>query len=118
MSVPIEHDHLIAFLLEDGWTIAYAHTRFGCFMAIHLKYNVSSGGGELGVQHHRGGMKDKKWNTFYDYIACAKYLHNEKIASPMGLCGLGHSAGGLTVGVAANICPELFAAIVMRYFSF
>ncbi|HET6437485.1 MAG TPA: prolyl oligopeptidase family serine peptidase, partial [Anaeromyxobacter sp.] len=51
--------------LERGGVFAVAHPR---------------GGGELGEDWHRAGMKQMKLNTVFDTIACAQYLVNERYA--------------------------------------
>jgi prolyl oligopeptidase len=68
------------------------------------------GGGELGDDWHRGGYIETKQNTVSDFIACAQWLIEQKIASPATLAGTGGSAGGITIGGAITQRPELFAA--------
>lgn len=81
--------------LERGGVSAVCHVR---------------GGGELGDDWHRGGYIETKQNTVSDFIACAQWLIDQKIASPATLAGTGGSAGGITVGGAITQRPELFAA--------
>jgi prolyl oligopeptidase len=68
------------------------------------------GGGELGDEWHRGGFILTKQNTVSDFIACAQWLIDNRIASPQTLAGTGGSAGGITIGGAITQRPELFAA--------
>ncbi len=70
------------------------------------------GGGELGEHWHESAKKLKKQNTFDDAIACAKYLIDNKLASPAKLAVKGGSNGGLTVAVLLNQAPECFAAAI------
>ena len=50
----------------------------------------------------------KKKNTFGDFIACAEHLVKEKFTSPDRLAIEGGSAGGLLIGAALNMRPDLF----------
>ena len=54
-----------------------------------------------------------KKNTFEDYICAATYLIESKYSSKGKLIGMGGSAGGLLMGVAANQAPDLFLGIIM-----
>ena len=59
---------------------------------------------------HEAGIKERKQNVFNDFIACAEWLHAEKISSPDKLAIQGGSNGGLLVGAAMTQRPELFGA--------
>ena len=84
-------------LLDRGVVFAIAHVR---------------GGGEMGrAWYDRGKLADKA-NTFTDFVACAEHLVAEGWASPTRLAARGGSAGGLLMGAAANLRPDLFAAVV------
>jgi prolyl oligopeptidase len=83
--------------LERGGVIAIAHPR---------------GGGELGEDWHRAGMKETKLNTVFDTIACAQYLIDEHYTTPRTLAVSGASAGGIAVGGAITWRPYLFAAAI------
>jgi oligopeptidase B len=84
-------------LLDRGVTFALAHVR---------------GGGEMGKRWHDEGRMMAKRNTFSDFIACAEHLIAEKRPAPDRLVVEGGSAGGLLMGVIANMRPELFRAVV------
>ncbi len=88
---------VMAILLEQGCSIAFAHVR---------------GGGEKGEEWHQAGMKAKKPNTWKDFIACAEYLIKEKYTSPQKLIGEGMSAGGILIGRAITERPDLFAVAI------
>src|SRR5579863_267587 len=84
-------------LLDRGFVYAIAHIR---------------GGGDLGKPWHEDGRMLKKKNTFTDFIACAERLAAENYTSADRLAIMGGSAGGLLMGAAINMRPELFGAAV------
>ncbi len=86
----------IPLLLELGVDVVVANLR---------------GGSEYGEEWHKAGMRDKKTNVFYDYIAVA-----EKFKS-MGysVAGLGRSNGGLLIGAVITIRPDLLSAAAIGY---
>jgi oligopeptidase B len=84
-------------LLDRGFVFAIAHVR---------------GGGEMGRQWYEEGKFLAKPNTFTDFVACARMLVAEGWTSPDRLVARGGSAGGLLMGVVANLAPDLFRAIV------
>ncbi len=88
---------IMAILLEQGCSIAFAHTR---------------GGGEKGEEWHQAGMKATKPNTWKDFIACAEYLIDQKYTSSQKLIGEGMSAGGILIGRAITERPDLFAVAI------
>ena len=71
------------------------------------------GGMEKGMKWWKEGKLMNKKNTFEDYICAAKYLIENKYSSKGKLIGMGGSAGGLLMGVAANQAPDLFLGIIM-----
>ena len=71
------------------------------------------GGMEKGMKWWKEGKLTNKKNTFEDYIYAAKYLIDNKYSSKGNIIGMGGSAGGLLMGVAANQAPELFLGIIM-----
>ncbi len=85
-------------LVDRGITFAIAHVR---------------GGGDLGDVWHEEGKKKLKKNTFFDYIACANHLIDNKYTYKGGICFYGGSAGGLTGGALANMAPELFFSMLL-----
>jgi oligopeptidase B len=86
-------------LLDRGVVVAIAHVR---------------GGGELGKKWHDQGRMFAKKNTFTDFIAVAEYLIREKWTSADRLAIEGGSAGGLLVGAAVNMRPDLFHVAISR----
>ena len=77
-------------------------------------YSVANlrGGGEYGEEWHRAGSRERKQNSFDDFIAAAQELSSRRWASPGRLAIYGHSNGGLLVGAMVTQRPDLFAAAV------
>lgn len=86
-------------LLERGYVFAMGHIR---------------GGSEMGRAWYEGGKMHNKRNTFTDFIACAEYLIREKYTSTPKLAIQGGSAGGLLVGAAMTMRPDLFGAVIAK----
>jgi oligopeptidase B len=84
-------------LLDRGFIFAYAHTR---------------GGGEKGEPWYDAGKLLNKANTFTDFIACCEHLIDEGYTTNDQLVIYGGSAGGLVVGAAVNLRPELFGGVL------
>lgn len=83
-------------MLDRGMVFAIAHVR---------------GGGEMGRVWYDTGKTTTKMNTFTDFVAAADYLIEQGCTTPEQLAALGGSAGGLLMGVIANIAGDRFAAI-------
>ena len=81
-------------LLDRGFVCAIAQVR---------------GGGEMGEAWKDGGRLLNKRNTFTDFIACAEHLVAEGYGAAGKVAVRGTSAGGLLIGAALNMRPELFA---------
>lgn len=84
-------------LLDRGFVFVIAHIR---------------GGEYLGRQWYEDGKLLKKINTFTDFIACSKYLIQQKYTSPEHLYAQGGSAGGLLMGAVINLAPELYKGVI------
>lgn len=84
-------------LVNRGFIYAIAHVR---------------GGMERGFHWYREGKTLQKKNTFLDHIAVAEQLIADGYTQSGRIAAQGGSAGGMLVGVAANMRPDLFKAIV------
>ena len=84
-------------LVDRGWIWATAHIR---------------GGSDKGWGWFLDGRKEKKPNTFTDFIACAEHLIGEGYATKGKVAAYGGSAGGMLMGAVANLRPDLWGAII------
>ncbi len=83
--------------LDRGVIYAVAHVR---------------GGGELGRHWYEDGRLGTKRNSFTDFVDVARHLIDRGIAAPKRLVAEGGSAGGLLVGTAMNLAPDLFSGVL------
>ena len=97
MTIPASFSISRLSLVDRGFVYAIAHIR---------------GGKAKGYRWYSDGRREKKVNTFKDFIAAARYLIQEKSASPERIVGWGGSAGGLLIGAVSNMAPELFAGMI------
>ena len=97
MSMPASFSTNRLSLVGRGFIYAIAHIR---------------GGTERGYGWYLDGKLDKKPNTFNDFIAAAEYLIASGMASAGRIAIHGGSAGGMLVGAAANMQPDLWGAAV------
>jgi oligopeptidase B len=65
-----------------------------------------------GYQWYLDGKLEKKTNTFKDYVAAGRHLVAKGYTRPRLIVGMGGSAGGMLMGVAANLDPSLFGGII------
>ncbi len=84
-------------LVDRGFVYAIAHVR---------------GGTEKGRRWYLDGKREKKRNTFTDFIAAAEALAQAGFTARGRIVAEGGSAGGMLMGAVANMAPELFAGIV------
>ncbi|HVZ30376.1 MAG TPA: S9 family peptidase, partial [Asticcacaulis sp.] len=84
-------------LVNRGWVYAIAHIR---------------GGSEKGYGWFLDGRKEKKPNTFSDFIACAESLCEAGYGSRGRIVAYGGSAGGMLMGAVANLRPDLWAGVI------
>ncbi|HEV2363022.1 MAG TPA: S9 family peptidase [Caulobacteraceae bacterium] len=84
-------------LVDRGWIWATAHVR---------------GGSDKGWGWFLDGRAAKKMNSFTDFVACAEHLIAEGWAKKGRIVPHGGSAGGLLVGAALNLRPDLWGAAI------
>lgn len=97
LSVPAAFIPSRLSLADRGFIFAVAHIR---------------GGMERGFHWYREGKTLRKKNTFRDFIAAAEQLIADGYTRAGQIAAQGGSAGGMLVGVVANMRPDLFKAIV------
>ncbi len=84
-------------LLERGVTYAIAHVR---------------GGGERGRAWYEMGRLAQKPTSFSDFVRVGRALVERGWTTPSRLAARGGSAGGLLMGAAMNLAPDLWRAVV------
>jgi oligopeptidase B len=84
-------------LVDRGFVMAIAHVR---------------GGKDKGYRWYTAGKHKSKVNTFIDFIAAGEHLVRQGFTSRGRIVANGGSAGGMLMGVAANMAPELFLGII------
>ncbi|MDT8760929.1 prolyl oligopeptidase family serine peptidase [Sphingomonas psychrotolerans] len=86
-------------LIDKGWRYAIAHVR---------------GGSEKGRRWFLDGRLFAKRNSMTDFVACAQTLCRSGYTAPKRVVAFGLSAGGLLVGGAMNLAPELWAGVIAK----
>ena len=97
ISMPAGFSTNILSLVDRGFVFAIAHIR---------------GGMEKGYRWYREGKREKKVNTFTDFLSAGDALIADGYTSAGRIVAHGGSAGGLLVGAAVNMRPHLFAGVV------
>ena len=97
IAVPAAFNTNILSLADRGFVYAVAHVR---------------GGKDKGFSWYEDGKRDKKTNTFLDFIAVARHLVSAKYTSHDRIVAQGGSAGGMLMGAVANMAPEAFGGII------
>ncbi len=97
ISIPAAFNTSILSLVDRGFVYAVAHIR---------------GGKDKGYRWYADGKREKKANTFKDFIAAARHLAKTRVTSKGHIVAQGGSAGGMLMGAVANMAPELFQAII------
>ena len=87
----------ILSLVDRGMIYACAHVR---------------GGSAKGRQWYLDGKLGSKMNSFTDFISCGEMLVAQKYTAAGKIISYGGSAGGLLVGAAVNLAPELFGGVL------
>ena len=84
-------------LVDRGMIFAIAHIR---------------GGKDKGYRWYTGGKMKTKLNTFTDFIAAGEFLVEKGFTTKGRIVANGGSAGGMLMGVVANMAPDLFLGII------
>ncbi len=97
IAIPASFNTNCLSLVDRGFVYAIAHIR---------------GGKEKGFSWYEEGKREKKTNTFRDFISAARYLAAEGFTSHDRIVAQGGSAGGMLMGAVANMSPASFGAII------
>ncbi|WP_428673786.1 S9 family peptidase [Roseibium sp.] len=97
ITIPASFNTNSLSLVDRGFVYAIAHIR---------------GGKDKGFRWYKDGRREKKKNTFTDFIAAADHLVAEKFTSHDRIVAHGGSAGGMLMGAIANMAPEKFGGII------
>jgi oligopeptidase B len=97
MAMPASFSSNRLSLVDRGFVYAIAHIR---------------GGADKGWGWYLDGKREKKTNTFDDFIAVGRALIDRGYTSVGRIVAHGGSAGGMLMGAVANRAPELFAGII------
>lgn len=97
ISIPASFSTTRLSLVDRGFIYAIAHIR---------------GGKDKGYRWYTDGKLDKKINTFTDFIAAAEHLVQQGLTRRGRIVANGGSAGGMLMGVVANMAPDLFLGII------
>jgi len=97
ITIPASFSTTRLSLVDRGIVYAIAHIR---------------GGKDKGFRWYAEGRREKKENSFRDFIAAGEFLAKEGFTSRGRIVGWGGSAGGMLMGAVANMAPDLFGGIV------
>ncbi|SHE63801.1 oligopeptidase B [Kaistia soli DSM 19436] len=97
ITIPASFSITRLSLVDRGVIYAIAHIR---------------GGKDKGFRWYADGRREKKQNSFRDFIAAGEYLAAEGFTARGKIVGWGGSAGGMLMGAVANMAPDLFGGIV------
>ncbi|WP_334147757.1 S9 family peptidase [Hyphomicrobium sp.] len=97
ISIPASFSTARLSLVDRGFIFAIAHIR---------------GGKDKGYRWYTDGKLDRKLNTFTDFIAAGEHLVAEGLTRRGRIVANGGSAGGMLMGVVANMAPDLFLGII------
>jgi len=87
----------IISLMDRGFVYVIAHIR---------------GGQEMGRNWYEDGRLMNKKNSFTDFVDVTEALQQKPIIDPARTYAMGGSAGGLLMGAAVNMAPELYHGVV------
>jgi oligopeptidase B len=84
-------------LVDRGFVYAIAHVR---------------GGKDKGYRWYKDGKREKKVNSFIDFVAAGEFLSKQGFTGRGRIVAHGGSAGGMLMGAVANLAPDLFLGII------
>lgn len=97
IAIPASFNTNCLSLVDRGFVYAIAHIR---------------GGKDKGYAWYEDGKREKKTNTFTDFIAAARHLVAQGFTGHDRIVAHGGSAGGMLMGAVANMAPADFAGII------
>ena len=97
ISIPASFSTTRLSLVDRGFIFAIAHIR---------------GGKDKGYRWYTGGKLETKMNTFTDFVAAGEHLASIGWTKRGRIVANGGSAGGMLMGVVANLAPDLFLGII------
>ena len=97
MSIPAGFSTNALSLVDRGFVYAIAHVR---------------GGKDKGYRWYKDGKREKKVNSFSDFVAAGEFLAEQGFTSRGRIVAHGGSAGGMLMGAVANLAPDLFLGII------
>jgi oligopeptidase B len=97
LTIPASFSTSRLSLVDRGFVYAIAHIR---------------GGKDKGYRWYTQGKREDKVNTFTDFIAAGEYLAAKGFTRRGRIVANGGSAGGMLMGVVANMAPDLFLGII------
>jgi len=97
MAMPAGFSTNALSLVDRGFVYAIAHVR---------------GGKDKGYRWYKDGKREKKVNTFSDFVAAGEFLAEQEFTSRGRIVAHGGSAGGMLMGAVANMAPDLFLGII------
>jgi oligopeptidase B len=97
MTMPAGFSTNALSLVDRGFVYAIAHVR---------------GGKDKGYRWYKDGKREKKVNSFTDFIAAGEFLAEQGFTARGRILAHGGSAGGMLMGAVANMAPELFLGII------
>jgi oligopeptidase B len=97
ITIPAGFNTNILSLVDRGFIYAIAHIR---------------GGQDKGYRWYTEGKREKKQNTFHDFISAARHLIATGYTREAQIVAQGGSAGGMLMGAVANMAPDVFKAII------
>ncbi|MGN6585725.1 MAG: S9 family peptidase [Rhizobiaceae bacterium] len=97
IAIPASFNTNCLSLVDRGFIYAIAHIR---------------GGKDKGFHWYEDGKRDRKMNTFKDFIFAARHLVERGYTSHDRIVAQGGSAGGMLIGAVANMAPAVFGGLI------